>query len=264
MNRLDASALNAACEAEALPWRVQVVDEIGSTSDSVREAALAGESPGLVFFAESQTAGRGRRDNRWITPGGKDLMFSMLLRPQEPTSLWPRLTTLAALAICHAIEIELPLKPVIKWPNDVYLRDRKVGGLLAEVVTPASGMALVLGIGLNVNTREFPAELAGSATSLLSDLRMPVVRELDRQQLALELLRQLHAQLQRLDHGYHEAVAEVRERSWLLGRQIRATVEGRELFGRAMDLNSEGHLILAMPDGTLTTLSSAEGVRQVV
>lgn len=81
MNRLDASALNAACEAEALPWRVQVVDEIGSTSDSVREAALAGESTGLVLFAESQTAGRGRRDNRWITPGGKDLMFSMLLRP---------------------------------------------------------------------------------------------------------------------------------------------------------------------------------------
>ena len=103
MNRLDASALNAACEAEALPWRVQVVDEIGSTSDSVREAALAGESTGLVLFAESQTAGRGRRDNRWITPGGKDLMFSMLLRPQEPTSLWPRLTTLAALAICQPV-----------------------------------------------------------------------------------------------------------------------------------------------------------------
>ena len=264
MNELDASALNAACEAEGLLWRVQVVDAIGSTSDAVREAALAGESPGLVLFAESQTAGRGRRDNRWVAPKGKDLTFSLLLRPREPASLWPRLTTLAALAICHAIEIELPLKPAIKWPNDVYLHDSKVSGLLAESVTPVSGMALVLGIGLNVNTREFPPELASSATSLLMGLQRPLVRELDRQQLALVLLRQLHAQFQRLDHGYHEAVAEVRERSWLMGRQIRATVEGRDIFGRAMDLNSEGHLILAMPDGTLTTLSSAEGVRQVL
>ncbi len=264
MSRLDASALNAACEAEALPWRVQVVDEIGSTSDAVREAALSGEASGLVLFAESQTAGRGRRDNRWITPKGKDLMFSLLLRPEVPAGLWSRLTTLAALAICRAIEIELPLQPMIKWPNDVYLHDRKVSGLLAEVVTPKTGMALVLGVGLNVNTDQFPPDLESSATSLLSGLQRPIIRELDRQQLALVLLRQLHAQFERLDHGFHEAVAEVRERSWLIGRQIRATVDGRELFGRAMDLNSEGHLVLALPDGTLTTLSSAEGVRQVV
>ncbi len=264
MSRLDASALNAACQAEALPWRVQVADEIGSTSDAVREAAMAGEPAGLVLFTESQTAGRGRRDNRWVTPKGKDLMLSLLLRPDAPTALWPRLTTLAALAICRAIEDELPLKPMIKWPNDVYLHDRKVSGLLAEAVTPPQGMAIVLGIGLNVNTGDFPPELANSATSLLTALQRPIIRELDRQQLALVLLRQLHHQFQRLDHGFHESVAEVRDRSWLIGRQIRATVEGRELFGHAMDLNSEGHLILSLPDGTLTTLSSAEGVRQVV
>ncbi len=264
MNCLDADALNVGCESESLPWRVQVVDEIGSTSDAVREAALSGEAPGLVIFAESQTSGRGRRNNRWIASKGKDLMFSLLLKPQAATSLWPRVTTLAALAICRAIEDELPLKPAIKWPNDVYLHDRKVSGLLAEAVTASDGMTLVLGIGLNVNTSDFPPELAGSATSLLTGLQFPQVRELDRQPLALELLRQLHAQFQRIDHGFHEALAEGRERSWLLGRQIRATVEGRELYGSAMDLNSEGHLILALPDGTHTVLSSAEGVRQVV
>jgi BirA family biotin operon repressor/biotin-[acetyl-CoA-carboxylase] ligase len=87
---------------------------------------------------------------------------------------------------------------------------------------------------------------------------------LDRDSLAHALLRQLHLQLSRLDDGFHEAIADVRERSWLLGRQIRATVEGRELFGRALDLDREGHLLLALPDGSITTVSSAESVRQVV
>ena len=85
-----------------LPWRVRVVPETCSTSDDVRAAALAGEEPGLVIFAEAQTAGRGRRENRWIAPRGKDLMFTLLLRPQAPIALWPRMTTLAALAISLA------------------------------------------------------------------------------------------------------------------------------------------------------------------
>lgn len=264
MSRLDADALNTACRAEELPWRVRVVDEIGSTSDAVREAALAGEPSGLVLFAESQTAGRGRRENRWSSSRGKDLMFSLLLRPDSPVGLWPRLTTLAALALCRAVEIELPLKPKIKWPNDVYLNDRKVCGLLAEAVTVKGELTLVLGIGLNVNSSEFPADLANTASSLLLELNAPTVRELDRQLLAFEILRQLHLQFQRMDQGFHEVISEVRDRSWLLGRQIRATVDGRELYGRALDLNAEGHLILVLPDGTLSTLSSAEGVRQVI
>jgi BirA family biotin operon repressor/biotin-[acetyl-CoA-carboxylase] ligase len=248
----------------ALPWRVQVVDEIGSTSDALREAALAGEVPGLVLFAESQTAGRGRRQNRWLAPKGRDLMLSLLLRPEAPTALWPRVTTLAALALCRAIEDELPLRPQIKWPNDVYVHDRKVAGLLAEAVGTPSGLMLVLGIGLNVNTRDFPPELSDTATSLLAAVPPMPQPLLDRDSLAHALLRQLHLQLSRLDDGFHEAIADVRERSWLLGRQIRATVEGRELFGRALDLDREGHLLLALPDGSITTVSSAESVRQVV
>jgi len=260
MPSLNADLLNS----PDLPWRVQVVEEIGSTSDAVREAALAGADAGLVIFAESQTAGRGRRENRWLAPKGKDLMFTLLLRPEAPIALWSRITTLAALAICRAIEEELPLRPQIKWPNDIYVHDRKVSGLLAEAVTTPSGLMLVLGIGLNVNTREFPPELSASATSLITALPAAPVAELDRRSLAATLLAQLHEQLQLIEHGFHEAVAGVRARSWLIGKAIRATVEGQEIYGRALDLDSEGHLILALPDGSVRTLSSAESVRQVV
>jgi BirA family biotin operon repressor/biotin-[acetyl-CoA-carboxylase] ligase len=113
-------------------------------------------------------------------------MFSLLFKPDAALEQWPRITTLAALAVCKAIEAELPLQPRIKWPNDVYLSDRKVSGLLAETVSTRAGMVLVLGIGLNVNTREFAPGIV--ATSLLNELRSPALPELDRNSLAQRLL----------------------------------------------------------------------------
>jgi BirA family biotin operon repressor/biotin-[acetyl-CoA-carboxylase] ligase len=256
MIQLSADALND----DTLPWRVRVFDELGSTSDWLKQNAAQLET-GTVVFTESQTAGRGRRDNRWIAPRGKDLMFSLLLKPQASLEKWPRITTLAALAICKAIEAELPLQPRIKWPNDIYLGDLKTSGLLAETVTTPSGLVLVLGIGLNVNTLDFPPDL--SATSLLQKLASPVLREIDRNALAKRLLECLHAEFQRLDDDYSQAIAEVRERSWLLHRQIRAQTPQGEVFGRVIDLDEEGHLLLQLADGTVQTLASADHVRAV-
>jgi len=253
---LSADALNA----ETPPWHVIVLDEIHSTSDWLKSQAA--EMPvGTAVFAESQTAGRGRRDNRWIAPRCKDLMFSLLLKPDTPLQQWPRITTLAALAVCKAIEAELPLQPRIKWPNDIYLSDRKISGLLAETVSHHDGMRLVLGIGLNVNSLDFLSEIA--ATSLLRELHSPALPELDRNLLASRLLQSLHTEFQRIGDDYTTAIAEVRERSWLLGRQIRAKAPQGEVFGRVLDLNEEGHLILELPDGSTRALTSADEVRRV-
>jgi BirA family transcriptional regulator, biotin operon repressor / biotin---[acetyl-CoA-carboxylase] ligase len=253
---LDASDLRD----DALPWHITVLDEVGSTSDWLKHNAV--NLPiGTVVFAESQTAGRGRRDNRWIAPRGKDLMFSLLLKPAAPMENWPRITTLAALAICKAIEAELPLQPRIKWPNDVYLSDHKVSGLLAETVSNRGEMRIILGIGLNVNALDFPPDLR--ATSLLKELQPVSIRELDRNALASRLLNSLHAEFSRIDADFPAAIAEVRERSWLIGRQIRCRAEGHEVHGRVLDLNEEGHLMLALPDGSALTLTSAEEIRDV-
>lgn len=253
---LDANILNDTTP----PWQVTVLDETGSTSDWLK--AHAAEVPvGTVVFAESQTAGRGRRDNRWIAPRGKDLMFSMLLQPEAPFERWPRMTTLAALGICKAIEAELPLQPRIKWPNDVYLQDRKISGLLAETITLRGSMRMVLGIGLNVNTVEFPPEIP--ATSLLRELHSPSLAGLDRNALAARLLEALHAEFQRLENDFSSVIGEVRSRSWLIGRQIRAKAPQGEIFGRVLDLTEEGHLVLEFPDGSTHTLTSAEEVRDV-
>jgi BirA family transcriptional regulator, biotin operon repressor / biotin---[acetyl-CoA-carboxylase] ligase len=254
MITLDASALGD----DTLPWHITVLDEVGSTSDWLKQNAAV-LPVGTVVFAESQTAGRGRRDNRWVAPRDKDLMFSLLLKPAASMEKWPRITTLAALAICEAIEAELPLQPRIKWPNDIYLNDRKVSGLLAETISTPSGILLVLGIGLNVNVLEFPPEL--NASSLLRDLASPVVRELDRNALGNRLLHSLHTEFERIDDDFPAAIAAVRERSWLIGKQIRCRSEGCEVHGRVLDLNEEGHLILAVSDGSSRALTSAEEIR---
>jgi BirA family biotin operon repressor/biotin-[acetyl-CoA-carboxylase] ligase len=247
-------------ETLAPGWRVECHDEVTSTNDLARTAGQSSAAGHLVIFAEAQTAGRGQRSQRWITPKGLDLMFSILLRPEIKLEHWPRLTTMAALSVCKAIEATLPLIPKIKWPNDIYLADRKVCGLLAETFVSATGPFLVLGIGLNVNAISFAPELHGIATSLLRELPA-TLREIDREVIAAAMLNELNEVMTLWDSGYQEVISEVRARSLLTGRNIRAKVNGQEIHGRVIDLNHEGHLVLQLADGSSQALSSAAEVR---
>lgn len=254
---LQSRRLISALAGHAIGCEIQVHEELASTSDHVRELGQAGYPHGLVVFADAQSAGRGRRDNRWRSEPGQDLLFSILLRPQVSMERWPRLTTIAALAICRAIENVTPLKPVIKWPNDIYLGDRKCAGILAESFTGSTGTFMVLGVGLNVNTRTFPPDLP--ATSLRRETPQEKVH--DRNALAIALLKQFNQLVMHWDEGFALVIEEVRQRSWLLGKSITARMDGRPVEGFVVDLNQEGHLLVKQGDGTILTLSSAEQVR---
>jgi BirA family biotin operon repressor/biotin-[acetyl-CoA-carboxylase] ligase len=259
--KLEAERIEEIANQDAGAWQVQIVEEIGSTNDQVREWGLQGAAAGIVLFAENQVKGRGRREKSWVAAAGRDLLFSVLLRPHIELSRWSRLTTLAALAVCKAIGDELPLEPEIKWPNDVYVRGKKVCGLLAEVGSSSEGAFIVIGVGVNVNTRDFPEEIAATATSLCLEVDGGK-REMDRTSLAGGLLHRLHQEFSRSsDDLFVGAMEEVRERSFLMGKTVRAFVDGAECFGRVMDLNPDGHLVLIMPDGSRRELSSAENVR---
>ena len=262
MTPLSASRIVDLLVAPGPPWRVQTLDEVTSTSDLAREAGRGGETEGVVIFAESQTHGRGQRSNRWLAPKGQDLMFSVLFRPQVEMSQWPRLTTLAALAVCRAVEAVVPLSTGIKWPNDIYIGRRKVGGLLAETFSGPGGAFLVLGVGLNVNNMAFAPELQGVATSLLRELPAHV-RALEREAVAASLLDRLGQIQSFMGDAFTEVLDEVRQRSLLLGKQVRATVNDSEVCGRAVDINHEGYLILQLMDGSSLTLSSAAEVRLI-
>ena len=254
---LQSRRIAAALAGQPIGHDVQVFDELPSTSDYVRELGQAGYPHGTVVFTECQPHGRGRRENRWQSEPGQDLLFSILLRPQVSMEYWPRLTSVTALALCKALEVTSHLQPLIKWPNDIYLDSRKTAGILAETFTCTQGAFMVLGIGLNVNGSYFPDEIASIATSL----RLSSGKEQPRERLAIAFLQEFNRLVPQWQQDYGQIVQGIRERSLLLGRAIRARMDDGEVSGQAVGLNEEGHLLLKLADGSDMVLSSAEQVR---
>lgn len=255
---LDVRRIRAALAGHSTGAEVQVHEELASTSDHVRELGFAGHPHGVVVFAESQTAGRGRRENRWSAEPRGDLLFSILLRPGVGIEKFPRLATLAALGLSRAVEGAGAFAPQIKWPNDLLLAGRKFCGILAEMFTGGAGPFLVLGVGMNVNSVMFPPDLRGSATSLRLESGG---RPLDRTRLAITVLRSLEHALESWDDGFGTVIAEVKRRSVLLGKRIRAWPGDRSVEGTVQDIGREGGLILRRDDGSILELASAENVR---
>jgi BirA family biotin operon repressor/biotin-[acetyl-CoA-carboxylase] ligase len=137
-----------------------------STNERAKELALAGAPAGLVVTADEQSAGRGRRGNAWFAPPGACLLYSALLRPFDAERA-PLLPLAVPIAVCEAAEAVAPVRCQVKWPNDIWIDERKVAGVLAEA-RPDEGWA-VIGVGLNVAIRDedLPDELRETATSLL-------------------------------------------------------------------------------------------------
>ena len=194
LDRLAADQLKAKAPGAIIGWEIIVLEQTSSTSDAISRLASTDGLPsipeGLVVFAEHQTHGRGQRGNRWESTAGKGLWFSILLRPEIPLSDSGRLTIWAIEAISDVIRSELGLEPAIKLPNDVQLTEHKVAGVLVEMRAQDKAPHLaVVGIGVNVNQcrDDFPAEIQDRATSLA----MALGRQVDRQNFAVALLRNL-------------------------------------------------------------------------
>jgi BirA family transcriptional regulator, biotin operon repressor / biotin---[acetyl-CoA-carboxylase] ligase len=189
-DRLIAGELQAHSAHATIGRQIIVLEQTSSTNDAILQVATTNSNQGLVLFAEHQTAGRGQRGNRWESAAGKGIWFSILLRPKIQINDSGRLTLWAIETISDVIRIEFSLEPAIKLPNDVQLSGRKVAGVLVEMRAQEKAPHLaVVGIGINVNQslEDFPLELQSRAISLAMALGRPV----DRQQLAVAVLRYL-------------------------------------------------------------------------
>lgn len=190
-SRLDAQAMRSALRGCTIGRDVLVLDETTSTNDLVFSIATPATPQGLVVFAERQTAGRGQHGRRWESVSGKGLWFSILLRPPITAAESPRLTRWAAETVAETFRREFSLDAIVKPPNDVYVAKRKVAGVLLEMRVAPGGQQLgILGLGINVNhaAGDFPAELRERAGSLAMELARP----LDRQAVAIAILRRLN------------------------------------------------------------------------
>jgi len=207
-----------------------------STNARARDLALSGSPHGTLVTADEQSAGRGRQGRSWSAGPGEALLMSVLVRGVRPL-----LPLAAAVAVCEALA---PLDAAIKWPNDVWIERRKVAGILLEG-RPQEGWAVV-GIGLNVRTREFPPELRDTATSLAlsgSDATVPAARD--------ALVRALDRWVEAPDD---EVLAAWRARDALRGEHIRwAAGEGT-----ATGISASGALLVETNTGDQVELDAGE------
>ena len=224
-------------------------DSVASTQAEAAAWAEAGAAAGALVTADHQREGRGRLGRLWADEPSRDLALSLILRPRLAPEHLGLVPLAAALAVADALDAHAS-GVALKWPNDVLLDERKVAGILAETrwracASGSQSPTVLLGVGVNVNRRAFPADLADRATSL----RLASGREHDRTAVLAALLLALE---KRLAFAPEAIVEEAESRLLSLSRPVRVGFPGTDrepLAGTALGLGADGALRLGTPEG---------------
>jgi BirA family biotin operon repressor/biotin-[acetyl-CoA-carboxylase] ligase len=232
-------------------------ESVDSTNTLARALADQGAPEGTVVVAEEQTAGRGRMGRDWISPPGANLLFSLLLRPPlEPENVFV-LTMVLALATIDAIKAASHLSCLIKWPNDLYLKRKKLAGILTEFsVREKSVEHVILGLGLNVHWHPEPGKgIARQATSVLSETGIRT----DRSDLLVRILKTFevyygHAKQGKTDPYYKRW----NDLCLVLGKPVVIELSSGEIHGLALKIDRQGALIIRDRKGTEQRIISGD------
>ena len=235
-------------------------ESVPSTNNEVAQLASRGAEEGTAVVADEQTAGRGRLQRTWASGKGAGLYFSILLRPKIGQDRWPLITFMAALAVSDALQEACELETEIKWPNDLLAGERKICGILAEVVETKLGRSVVLGIGINLTSGAYPKELVGRAVSVAELALRPV----DREQVLAALLRALTRKYALLQgpEGASLIIEEWMGRSsYGEGKLVRVTNGDEILTGVTRGLEKDGALRLEIDGGEIKTIRAGDVVQ---
>lgn len=235
---------------------VHYFETLNSTNDLAKELAAQGAPEGAVVVAEAQTSGRGRLGREWDSPPGVGLYVSLVLRPMLPPMELPQITLTTAVAVVRAVRRVAGLAPGIKWPNDLLLNGKKLGGILTEMETESDRIRhVVVGLGLNVNNPGFPPELAATATSLTLAAGR-VFSRVHLLQAWLEEFEELYGCF--LNQGFPEILEEWKSSAVTLGKMVTVRQGPREISGLALDVAPDGALLLRTANGELVRVTSGE------
>lgn len=252
-----AAAEVVAARGAALGRPLLLLAATTSTNDEARRGAKEGAVHGATWVAEEQTAGRGRQGRVWLSPPGESLLFSVLVREAPSPARLPLVALVAGLAVRDAVARAVPQRPVtIKWPNDVWIGDRKVAGVLVEAISAGGRVeAIVVGIGVNVHTRVFPDEIAPRATSIALALTSGA-NPPERAQILADVLAQLDGDLHVVcARGLGAFRARLEAADALRGRRVRTDANDD---GTAVGIDEEGRLLVRRADGALARWISGE------
>ena len=250
---LDIDQLRESLAGRLVGSRLLYYEKLDSTMDEARRLANTGEVEGAVVIAEEQTAGRGRFSREWISPPGENLLFSVLLRP---TTEQLRFVNMAAtLAVCLTVESETGAVAGIKWPNDVRVGGLKISGILIETAIERQDVQhAIVGIGINVNTDlERHPQIASLATSIyrVSGRRADRTAVLTK---TLQRLDDLYASIR--DGG--SLTGQWASRLDTLGKRVRVQWGDSVVEGKAVDVDPNGDLVVARPDGSRAVMPAGE------
>ncbi len=235
-------------------WPPPLLQETASTNDVARDQGRRGSAAGFVVAATRQTRGRGRLGRAWESATGCGLYVSILLRPGLTLAEAGRLTLLGSVAAASAVETLTGLRPRIKWPNDLFIGDRKLGGILIE--TEPSGTRVgfaVIGIGLNVN--HAAEDFSPAVRDLATSLRLATGTPLRRADLLVALL---HAFTRQLRCDFSETRATWAASSLTLGQRVTLTTARGVKHGQALGLDDSGALLLRNDAGEIETITAGD------
>jgi BirA family biotin operon repressor/biotin-[acetyl-CoA-carboxylase] ligase len=262
-DQIDVAGLHRGLTGTRFAGGVRHFAAVGSTNTLLLEAAADGAREGMVYIADEQTAGRGRGAHAWHSAPGEGLYLSALVKPSLRLREALLLSLATGLAVQGAVKETCAVALDIRWPNDLLAGSRKLGGILVETAVEPGEEAMlryaVIGVGINVHHRKFPAELEAVATSL--QMSEPV-GELLRQPLAISILRHLDLELNRLEEhstGLLERFAEAS--SWVRGKRVHVPEQGG-YTGTTSGLDSRGFLLVDGDGGEQRTVLSG-GVREL-
>jgi BirA family biotin operon repressor/biotin-[acetyl-CoA-carboxylase] ligase len=234
--------------------KIYYFDETGSTMDIATDLGLKGAAEGTLVITEAQSKGRGRMGRTWSSPKYKGIYASLILKPKISPQNCAILTLLSAVSICEAIKEITGLEAKIKWPNDILLANKKLGGILTELTAETDEVRfVVIGIGINVNNNK--NSLLVHATSLKEQKG----QNINRTELLQAILRKIENNYSLLqEKGNREIIDKWRNYNVSLGRRLKVICHGREIEGQAQDIDIDGGLLIRKDSGLTEKLTSGD------
>lgn len=222
-------------------------DTIDSTNSEASRQARLGAKEGICVVANQQTAGRGRHGRSWVSEKNAGLYFSIVLRPTLETKYLPIVTLMAGVAV-HDTLTEFGIKPDIKWVNDILVNEQKISGILAETAETTEGLAVIVGVGINIRSLNFPDDIVKTATSIEDAMGASVSRD-ELLETLTKYFSYFYAVLDR-GEGPRQIIEEWRKRSsYFSGKTVRVVLGNETITGITDGLESNGALRVKGIDG---------------
>jgi len=237
--------------------KIHVYDTVESTNKTAREIAMEGNEDGSLVVANCQTKGRGRQNRSFHSPKDTGVYMSYILRPQDNADIYNVVTVAACMAVCRAIRKLTGIECGIKWVNDIFLNGKKICGILTEGSFDLENgriNLIIVGIGINVSTKDFPEDIKGIAGSI-GDAENVFV---SRNRLVAEVLNELYSLTTPESLREKKFIQEYRERSIVIGRDVEVIVGNNTRHALVLDIDDSGGLVVRYEDDSVEVLNYGE------